>query len=87
MATPDKVFKQTYAWYKKSVERACASGHPGGHRPQVEQLIWRMLGVLKPAAPPTNPDLSDFADTGAHAQSMAVAAQIVARSRSPRSDT
>ena len=81
MATPDKVIEQAYDWFRKSVERAVtASSIPAGDRPQVEQLIWRMLGVLTPAAPPANPDLSDFADTGAHAQSIAVAAQIVAES-------
>ena len=81
MATPDKVFEQTYDWFRKSVERALtASSIPAGDRPQVEQLIWRMLGVLTPATPPANPDLANFADTGAHAQSIAVAAQIVAES-------
>ena len=79
MAAPDKVFKQTYAWYKASIDRAlAASGLPAAQQPQVEQLIWQMLGVLNPAAPPAVPDLTDFKDTGADAQSLAVAAQIVA---------
>ena len=39
-----------------------------------------MLGVLNPAAPPADPDLADFKDTGADAQSLAVASQIVAES-------
>ena len=82
MAKPDKVFKQTYAWFKASISRALAGEQPSQQRsgPQVEQLIWQMLGVLNPAAPPADPDLADFSDNGADAQSLAVATQIVAES-------
>ena len=74
MAQPDKVFEQTYNWYRASVSRALAASP----NPAVERLIWQMLGVLNPAAPPPVPDLTDFKDTGADAQSLAVASQIVA---------
>ena len=79
MAKPDKVFQQTYAWYKASLRRAlAASGIPVAQQPPVEQLVWQMLGVLNPGAPPADPDLADFKDTGADAQSLGVAAEIVA---------
>ena len=81
MAKPDKVFKQTYAWYTASISRALAgSSIPAPQRAQVEQLVWQMLGVLNPAAPPADPDLADFKDNGADAQSLAVATQIVGES-------
>jgi hypothetical protein len=79
VATPDKVFEQTYDWFRQSVTRALnASAIPAGQKAQVEQLIWRMLGLKNPTAAPGNPDLSDFNDTGAAAESIALAAQIVA---------
>ena len=47
MATPDKVFTQTYAWYKASVDRLLtASSIPAAQQPAVRQLIWQILGVL-----------------------------------------
>jgi hypothetical protein len=74
MAAPDKVFQQTYAWYRASIERLlAASAIPAADRPAVERMIWEMLGVLNTAAPPANPDLNDFKDTGAAAESMALA--------------
>jgi len=40
MATPDKVFKQTYAWYTASIGRAlAASAIPAGQQPTVKQVI------------------------------------------------
>ena len=79
MATPDKVFKQTFAWYKASIARLlAASAIPAAQKPAVEQLIWQVLGVLNPAAPPVDPDLSDFKDNGAAAESLAVATQVIA---------
>ncbi len=79
MAAPDKVFKQTYAWYKASIDRVlAASGLSVAQRAQVEPLIWQLLGVLNPAAPPVNPDLTDFKDNGAAAESLAIAATVVA---------
>ena len=79
MADPDKVFKQTYAWYKASIDRVlAASGLSVAQQAQVEPLIWQMLGVLNPAAPPVNPDLTDFKDNGAAAESLAIAATVVA---------
>ena len=81
MATPDKIFEQTYDWFRQSVTRALnASAIPPGQRPQVEQLVWQMLGLKNPAAPPANADLANFNDTNAAAQSIAVAAQVVAES-------
>lgn len=79
MTTPDKVFLQTYAWYKASISGLlAASPLPAADRPAVEQMIWQVLGVLNPALPPANPDLSDFKDNGAAAESLAVACQVIA---------
>lgn len=79
MAAPDKVFQQTYAWYRASIERLlAASAIPAADRPAVERMIWEMLGVLNTAAPPANPDLNDFKDTGAAAESMALACEVIA---------
>lgn len=78
MAKPDKVFKQTYDWFRESVNQALSSVPPA-QQAQVEQLVWQMLGVL-PAPLPPDPDLDDFKDTGAASDSLAVAAQIVAES-------
>lgn len=78
MAKPDKVFQQTYAWYRASIARViAASAIPAAQQPQVEALVWQMLGVLNAAAPPVDPDLADFQDSGADAASLAVAATIV----------
>ncbi len=79
MAKPDKVFTQVYAWYKASIERMlAASAIPAGDKPAVEQLIWQVLGVLNPAAPPADPDLADFKDNGAAAESLAIACEVIA---------
>lgn len=79
MATPDKVFKQAYAWYKASVDKMLsASAIPAGDQPAVEQLVWQVLGVLNPAAPPADPDLSHFRDNGAAAESLAIACNVIA---------
>lgn len=78
MATPDKVFQQTFAWYKASIDRVlAASGLPAGDQPAVRQIIWQVLGVLNPAAPPANPQLSDFKDSGATGESLALASQVI----------
>jgi len=78
VATPDKVFKQTYAWYKASIDQVLsASAIPAADQPAVKQLLWQVVGVLNPAAPPANPDLSDFRDNGAAAESMAIACQVI----------
>src|SRR5512135_446373 len=78
MAAPDKVFKQTYAWYTASIDRViAASAIPAGQQAAVKQIIWQALGVLNPAAPPANPDSADFLDNGAAAESMAIACQII----------
>lgn len=79
MAAPDKVFKQTYDWYHASIDRLlAASVIPAPERPAVEQMIWQVLGVLNAGAPPANPDLADFKDNGAAAESMAIACQVIA---------
>lgn len=81
MAKPDKVFKQTYAWFKASLARALAAGPiPAPQRPAVEQLVWQMLGLQNPAAPPADPDLADFKDTNADAHSLAIALQVLGES-------
>lgn len=76
MAKPDKVFKQTYDWFRAAVSQALSS-IPAGQRQQVEQLVWQMLGVLNPAAPPLDPNIEDFRNNGAAADSLALAAGIV----------
>ena len=79
MAAPDKVFKQAYAWYHTSIAHVLdASALSPAQRAQVEPLIWQALGLLNPAAPPANPDLADFRDNGSAAESLAVAATVVA---------
>ena len=81
MAKPDEIFRQTFAWYKASLERAlAASGLSGAQQAQIEPMVWQMLGVSNPGAPPVNPDLGDFKDSGANAQSLAQAAQLVGES-------
>ncbi len=81
MAKPDRIVKQTYDWYSKAIDRALtASGLAPAERAAVQQLLWRTLGVKNPAAPPNDPDLADFNDTGADAQSIALAAQVTAES-------
>lgn len=79
MAKPDRVFKQSYDWFRAAVSHALA-GLPAGQRVPAEQLVWQMLGVLNPAVPPADPDLDDFATSGADAQSLAAAAHVVGES-------
>ncbi len=80
MAQPDSVFQQCYSWFRNSVRQA-VSGLPAAERDDAEKLIWQMLGLLNANAPlPANPDINDFRDTGATAESLALAAQIVAES-------
>lgn len=81
MATPDKVFLQVYAWYDASIDRVlAASAIPVAEQAAVRHVIWQTLGVLNPAAPPANPELSDFRDNGAAAESLAIACQVIAES-------
>jgi hypothetical protein len=80
VAKPDKVFKQTYAWFKQSVELTLNTVQPANQILATISMVWQMLGVLNSAAPPDDPDLNDFADGGANAESLAVAAQIIAES-------
>lgn len=81
MATPDKVFLQTYAWYEASVDHVlAASAIPAADQAAVRQVIWQALGVLNPAAPPANPDSSDFRDNGAAAESLGIATQVIGES-------
>jgi Holliday junction resolvasome RuvABC endonuclease subunit len=79
MAKLDKVFKQTYDWFRAAVTDA-VTGVPAAQRAQVEQLVWQLLGILNPAAPPADPDIDDFAKGGADAESLAVAATIAGES-------
>lgn len=79
MAEPDKVFKQTYAWFKTSIDHALSSGGlTAAQRAQAEPLLWQALGVLNAGAPPANPTLADFKEHAGAAESLAVAATIVA---------
>ncbi len=79
MATPDKVFQQTYAWYKASVDHMlAASALSVAEQTTVRTLVWQALGVVNAAAPPANPDVTDFRDNGAAGESLALACQIIA---------
>ncbi|HVP30690.1 MAG TPA: DUF6603 domain-containing protein [Myxococcota bacterium] len=79
MAAPDKVFAQTYAWYKASIDRLlAASAIPAADQPAVRQLVFQILGLANPAAPPAAPDLADFKDNGAAAESLAIACEVIA---------
>ena len=81
MAAPDKVFQQVYAWYKASIDRLLvASPIAEADRPAVELLIWQALGVVNAAAPPASPDLTDFHDNGAAAESLSIACEVIAES-------
>ncbi|APW36747.1 hypothetical protein RD110_05700 [Rhodoferax koreense] len=78
MTKPDKVFRQAYDWYRGAVTKAVA-GLPAAQQAQAEQLLWQMLGLLQSdQPPPDDPDLEAFKDAGGAAESLAVAAQIVA---------
>ncbi|MDB5893288.1 MAG: hypothetical protein JWQ88_819, partial [Rhodoferax sp.] len=78
MAKPDKVFRQTYDWYRGAVNKAVAA-LPADQQATAVQLVWQMLGVLQSdQPPPDDPDLDAFKDPGGAADSLAVAAQIVA---------
>ena len=78
MSQPDKVFTQTYAWYQASVDRIlAASVIPAADQTKVRQLIFEILGLVNPAAPPANPDLADFKDNGAAAESLALACEVI----------
>jgi hypothetical protein len=74
MAKPDKLFSQTYRWFSRSIDRTLSPV------PAARTLMWQLLGILNAAAPPADPDLDDFADVGAHAESLAFAAQAIAES-------
>ena len=78
MATPDKIFQQTFAWYHASIEHLIAAIPADASA--VRLMIWQMLRVRNPATPPVAPDLSDFEDNGAAPESLAFACQVVAES-------
>jgi len=79
MTTPDQVFQQTYAWYQASVARVLSTSPvPAAQAAAVEAMIWQALGVLDAAAPPANPALEDFRDSGADAASLALATTVIA---------
>lgn len=80
MAKPDKLFKQTYAWFSRAVDQTSSKIQPASQIPAAKTLIWQSLGILNAAAPPADPDLNDFVDAGANAESLAIAAQIAAES-------
>ena len=78
MAKPDKVFGQTYAWYRGALDRAlAASGMSAAQQAQVAPLVLQMIGLQNPAAPPNDPDLADFKDNNAVSESLAFATQAV----------
>lgn len=81
MAKPDKVFQQAYSWFKGSIERGlAASPMSAAEQLQVKSLIWQMLGLLSPAAPPADPNIEDFKDSGVTGQSLSHASQVIAES-------
>lgn len=82
MATADKVFVQTCAWYKASIDRVLAASTipAGADRDAVRQMLWQALGALDPAGPPANPGRGDFRDNGAAAESLGIATQVIAES-------
>jgi hypothetical protein len=80
VAKPDKLFKQTYTWFKQSVEHVLNQVQPADQIPAAQSMVWQMLGVLNAAAPPADPDLDDFANVAAAPESLAVAVQIIAES-------
>ena len=43
MAAPDKVFKQTYAWYAASIDHLVAT-IPAPQQPAVKEVLWQALG-------------------------------------------
>ncbi|MEO8411770.1 MAG: hypothetical protein ABI478_14480, partial [Propionivibrio sp.] len=81
MAKPDKVFQQAYSWFKGSIERGlAASPLSAAEQSEVESLIWQMLGLLNPAAPPAEPNIEHFRDSGVTGQSLSHASQVIAES-------
>ena len=79
MAAPDKVFQQTYTWYKTSIDRLTkASPVAEPDQRAMARMIWQTLGVPDPEAPPENPDLAVFKDNGAAAESLAIACEVIA---------
>ena len=78
MAQPDAVFQKCYSWFRDSVSQAVLALPPDADRAAAETLIWQMLGLINANAPlPANPDINDFRDTGATAESLALATGIV----------
>jgi hypothetical protein len=75
MAKPDRVFRQSYDWFRGAIDDALIQVPPA-QRSAVGQLLWQVAG-LSAAAPPVDPDLTDFAGGGADADSLAVASLIL----------
>ncbi|MGE8165997.1 DUF6603 domain-containing protein [Paraburkholderia sp. NPDC080076] len=76
MSKPDQAFKQVYDWFRTTITHAL-SALPDPQRVDAERLVWQMLGVLDADAPPIDPDLSDFAPNGAHAESLSFAVGVI----------
>jgi hypothetical protein len=51
MAKADKLFKQTYTWFKQSVDQMLSHVQPANQIPGAQSLVWQMLGVLNSTAP------------------------------------
>ena len=78
MAAPDRAFAQTYAWYRASIDRLVAAAPIApAQQSAVARVLWQMAGVLNADAPPINPDLNDFRDNGAAAESLAIACEVI----------
>ncbi|HSW27066.1 MAG TPA: hypothetical protein VLJ62_30200, partial [Burkholderiaceae bacterium] len=78
MAAPDRAFAQTYAWYRASIDRLVAAAPIApAQQSAVARVLWQMAGVLNADAPPISPDLNDFRDNGAAAESLAIACEVI----------
>lgn len=81
MAQPDKVVRKSYAWFREGVDRALSESNvPAAQREQAAALLFKLVGLNAGGALPANPQLEDFGNTGAVAESIAYAGLVVAES-------
>lgn len=79
MADPDKVFRQSFAWFSASIERVLeASTLPAPQRDQIRSMLWKLLGLLPANAPQDNPRFEDFRNHAGDKASIAHALTIIA---------
>lgn len=81
MTQPDKVVRKSYAWFREGVDRALSESNvPAAQRDQAAALLFKLVGLNAGGALPANPQLEDFGNTGAVAESIAYAALVVSES-------